>query len=327
MSPNRRLFLWSATLVLGGAVCAYLGWRVEWSAFARLTLMQLSILLISTMVLIGLHALGAAALLRGLGFRAGLWPVLTAMLAASTVSLAGDPKLGVPARLAFYRLLAGVPIRVGTTATLIESLLWLLLMGAIVAVPGPLAAGYSLPLSLFAAATVAGTIAMVVFGPWLFERLGLPGPLLHKLRPVRRFVLDVRKAMLGINPFWLAIAILWLALTYLIDVWSIWFLADALGTALHPIAVGHAIVISYLAGAASLLPLGLGVRDGAFALLLERAGASADVAALIALLHRSLRTVLPLVLGFFVSLAILRRYRDAGRGSLSDDGKVISDER
>ncbi|WOH48819.1 lysylphosphatidylglycerol synthase domain-containing protein [Bradyrhizobium sp. sBnM-33] len=310
--PTRRLLLWSATLVLGVAVCTYLGWRVEWSAFARLTLTQLSILLISTLVLIGLHALGAAALLRGLGFRTGLRPVLTAMLAASTVSLAGDPKLGVPARLALYRLLAGVPLRIGTTATLVESLLWMLLMGAIVAVPGPLAAGYALPLSLFAAATVAGAIALVAFGPGLFERLWLLGPLLRRLGAVRRFVLDVRKAILGISPFWLAIATLWLAMTYLVDVWSIWFLADALGTALHPIAVSHAIVISYLAGAASLLPLGLGVRDGAFALLLERAGAPADVAALIALLHRTLRTVLPLVLGFIVSLAILRRYRNAG---------------
>lgn len=111
------------------------------------------------------------------------------------------------------------------------------------------------------------------------------------------------------SPIWLAVATGWLALTYLVDVWTVWFLAQALGAPLPPVAIGHAIVISYLAGAASLLPLGLGVRDAAFALLLEQSGAPTDTAALVALLHRTLRTLLPLVLGLGVSLVVLRRYR------------------
>jgi uncharacterized membrane protein YbhN (UPF0104 family) len=310
---TRNALFWSAALVLGLAVCIYLATRVEWQALLRLTPMQLAALVASTLVLVALHALGAAALLRGLGHAAGMWRVLAAMLAAGTVSLAGDPKLGVPARLAFYRLLAGVPIRIGSAATAIESLLWLLLMGAVVAIPGPLAAGYALPLSLFAAASVAGAITLVAVGPGLFERLWLIGPLLRRLEPVRQFVLDVRAAIFGLSPVWLAVATGWLALTYLVDVWTVWFLAQALGAPLPPVAIGHAIVISYLAGAASLLPLGLGVRDAALALLLEQAGAPADTAAVVALLHRTLRTLLPLVLGLGVSLVVLRRYRLVNR--------------
>lgn len=306
---NRKLLLWSASLVLGLAACVFLATRVEWQALLRLTLLQLLVLVVSTLVLIALHAIGAAALLRGLGYSAGMWKVMAAMLAAGTVSLAGDPKLGVPARLVFYQMLAGIPIRVGTAATAIESLVWLLLMGAIVAIPGPLAADYALPLSLFAAASVAGAIALVAFGPGLFERLWLVGPLLRRIGPVRQFVIDVRQAILGVRPFWLAAATGWLLLTYVVDVWSIWFLGQALGAKLPPIAIGHAVVISYLAGAASLLPLGLGVRDATFALLLEQSGASAETAALIALLHRTLRTVLPLILGFGVSVLVLRRYQ------------------
>ncbi|MCZ8106033.1 MAG: lysylphosphatidylglycerol synthase transmembrane domain-containing protein [Burkholderiales bacterium] len=307
----RNGLLWGAALILGFSVCIFLATRVEWQALQRLAPLQLVALIASTLVLVALHAIGAAALLRGLGYQAGMWRVLAAMLAASTIGLAGDPKLGIPARLAFYRLLAGIPIRIGTAATAIESLLWLLLMGAIVAIPGPLAADYALPLSLIAVSTVFGVIALVAFGPALFERLWLVGPLLRRLGPMRQFVIDVRGAIFGVRPLWLAAATGWLALTYLVDVWSVWFLAQALGAQLPPVAVGHAIVMSYLAGAASLLPLGLGVRDATFAFLLEQSGATADAAALIALLHRTLRTVLPLVLGLCVSLVVLRRYRNA----------------
>lgn len=307
-SPTRNRILWTAALILGLAVCLYLANRVEWHTLLRLTSLQLLILVTSTVVLIAIHAIGAAALLRGLGYSAGMWRVMAAMLAAGTVSLAGDPKLGVPARLAFYRVLAGVPIRIGTAATAIESLLWLLLMGVIVAIPGPLAAGYALPLSLFAAASVVGAIALFAIGPALFDRLWLVGPLLRRLGAVRQFVIDVRQAIFGVRLTWLAVATAWLALTYLLDVWTIWFIGNALGAQLPPVAIGHAVVISYLAGAASLLPLGLGVRDATFALLLEQSGASADTAAVIALLHRTLRTLLPLILGFGVSILVLRRY-------------------
>ncbi|KUL94109.1 hypothetical protein DK26_20675 [Bosea sp. WAO] len=309
---TRKRLLWGAGLLVGGAALFYLSRHVDWRVLAALGPGTLLALCASTILMIVLHAAGAAALLHGMRYPARVADVMTAMLAAGTVSLAGDPKLGVPARLAFYKMLANIPVSVGAAQTTIESLLWLFLMGAIMVIPGPLAGDRALPLSLAAAAMLAVGVGAVALGPPVLDRLWGIGRLFQASGPIRRFVLELRSAMLGLRPGALALATLWLALTYVVDVASIWYLGRALGADIAPAAIGHAVVISYLAGAVSLLPLGLGVRDVTFALLLQQAGAPPEVAAGIVLSHRTLRTVLPLLLGVALTPWVLRRAREPG---------------
>ncbi|WP_100961723.1 lysylphosphatidylglycerol synthase transmembrane domain-containing protein [Bosea sp. FBZP-16] len=305
----RKRLLWGAGLLVGAAALFYLLRHVDWRVLAALGPWPLLALCASTVLMIVLHAAGAAALLHGMRYPAKVGDVMTAMLAAGTVSLAGDPKLGVPARLAFYKMLAGIPVSVGAAQTTIESLLWLFLMGAIMVIPGPLAGDRALPLSLAAAAMLAAGVAAVALGPPVLDRLWGVGRLFRASGPIRKFVLDLRSAMLGLRPGALALATFWLATTYVVDVASIWFLGRALGAEIAPSAIGHAVVISYLAGAVSLLPLGIGVRDVTFVLLLQQAGAPAEAAAAIALVHRTLRTALPLLLGLVVTAFVLRKAR------------------
>ncbi len=306
---RRKRLLWAASLVVGAAALFYLARYVDWHALRLLTVETLLVLCFSTILMIVLHAAGAATLLRGMRYQVRLADVMIAMLAAGAVSLAGDPKLGVPARLAFYKMLANIPISVGAAQTTIESLLWLFLMGLIMIIPGPLAGDRALPLSLAAAAMLAAGVAAVALGPPVLDRIWVIGRLFRASGPIRRFVLDLRSAMLGLRPSALAAGTFWLATTYFVDVASIWYLGRALGAEIAPSAIGHAIVISYLAGAVSLLPLGLGVRDVTFVVLLQQAGAPAEAAAAIALVHRTLRTVLPLLLGVPVSVLVLRKAR------------------
>jgi uncharacterized membrane protein YbhN (UPF0104 family) len=188
-------------------------------------------------------------------------------------------------------------------------LLWLLLMTAIVARPGPLAGDLSAWLSLVAAAMLVAGIGIVALGPTVLDRVWGLGRLFRASGRIREFVLDVRNTVLGLQVGALAIATFWLALTYAVDVASIWYLGKALGADIAPTAIGHAVVISYLAGAVSLLPLGLGVRDITFAFLLQQAGASPDAAAGIVVVHRTLRTALPLLLGLVLTLWGVRRGR------------------
>ena len=296
-----RSLIWLLTTALASAAFIYLGSKVDWNILFRLSLMQVGLLFLSTFLLICLHAIGAAALLKGLGHATTPGRVLLSMLAASTVSSAGDPKLGVPARLFFYRFFAGIPLSTGTAQTTIESLLWLIMMGLLIAIPGPLAGNYTFHLSLVAVTLVGGGIAVVAVGPGLLERTWLLGSLFRKMGRLRAFILDVRSAILGIKPASLAIALAWFGATYLVDILTVALLARALGGAISWIAIGHAIVISYLIGAASLLPLGLGVRDVTFVVLLQQAGLSAEQASAIALIHRLARTVLPLTLGAVVT--------------------------
>lgn len=306
---TRKRLLWSAAFIIGAAALFYLVDRIDWHTLRSISIQALLVLCFSSIVMIALHAAGAATLLAGMRHPASLMDVMMAMLAAGTVSLAGDPKLGVPARLAFYKMLADIPVSVGAAQTTIESLLWLFLMGAVLVIPGELAGDRAMPLSLAAAGLLIAGLTAVGLGPAVLDRMWILGPLFRASGPIRQFVFDLRNAMFGIKPLALAVATIWLATTYVVDVASIWYLGRALGAELPLVAIGHAIVISYLAGAVSLLPLGLGVRDVTFVLLLQQAGASAEAAAALALIHRTVRTVLPLLIGFAVSGLIATRSR------------------
>ncbi|MBR1203944.1 MULTISPECIES: lysylphosphatidylglycerol synthase transmembrane domain-containing protein [unclassified Bradyrhizobium] len=306
---TRKRLLWGAAFMIGAAALFYLVGRIDWHTLRSISIQALLVLCFSSIVMIVLHAAGAATLLAGMRHPASLMDVMMAMLAAGTVSLAGDPKLGVPARLAFYKMLADIPVSVGAAQTTIESLLWLFLMGAVLVIPGGLAGDRTVSLSLAAAGLLIAGIAAVGLGPTVLDRMWVLGRLFRASGPIRQFVFDLRSAMFGIKPLALALATFWLATTYVVDVASIWYLSRALGADLPPVAIGHAIVISYLAGAISLLPLGLGVRDVTFVLLLQQAGAPAETAAALALIHRTVRTALPLLIGFAVSGLIATRSR------------------
>jgi uncharacterized protein (TIRG00374 family) len=247
--------------------------------------------------MISAHAAGAAALLKALDHVAPVRKVMMAMLAASLVGMGGDPKLGIPARLFFYKLFADIPLVVGVTQTVAESALWLLLMALIVAIPGPYEQTYALTLSLAALAILAASLLGLSLGPtFLVHIRGLRWVFSEKNR-IGRFVCSVRAALMSMKFKYLLLACGWFSLTYVIDIASLWYLAHFYGYPLHPAILGHAIVLSYLVGALSLLPLGLGVRDIALAGLLVHAGLPEADAAACALIHRTIRTVLPLLLG------------------------------
>ena len=114
---------------------------------------------------------------------------------------------------------------------------------------------------------------------------------------VGAFVTSVRTALLGIRPGALIAATAWLASTYVIDIGTLWYLAQLFGHSLDVFQAGHAIVLSYLAGAVSFLPLGLGVRDVALSALLQQAGLPAADAAAVAVIQRAFRTLVPLAMG------------------------------
>lgn len=307
----KRSLFWTIAFLVCGLIAWYLVTQVDWSVMSRLSAIDVAVLALSTLAMMLLHSAAAMLLLQGLGHRTSVWAVFAAMMGSSTVSITGDPKLGVPARLAFYRAFAGVPIALGMAQVGIETILWFLWIGIILVVSGLNRGDSDLFLSLLVGGGVLTAIVLVVFGPGLLERTWLLGRLFRSSPRIHKFVYDVHGHVLGISRPFLAWATLTLGSTYMVDIASIWYLGHALGFDLPAFAIAHAIVTSHLAGAISMLPLGLGVRDVTFALLLENAGASHDAAAIMAVVHRAIRTALPLLIGLLL-VATFPRLRLTG---------------
>lgn len=310
------------TLAVVAAAAAYLLSSIDLSGLYRLSVTGLAVISATTVVLMMLHAAGAWYILRGLGQDSSVVMVFVAIVASSTVSLAGDPKLGVPARLAFYKLLTGVPLSIGTAQTGIETIIWLGWLSVVVGISGLFAGSVEAILSAGILAGALGGAALLIAGPRLLMALPLPSKWLERLTPVRRFVQDIRDSVSRARPRYILMAVAALGITYPIDIASVWYLARDLGADVSYTGVAHAIVTSHLAGLLSMIPLGIGVRDVTFALLLERAGATQDTAALIALIHRLVRTVIPIALGLLLLAFVpaLANRDELRRRAASDPG-------
>jgi uncharacterized protein (TIRG00374 family) len=295
----RRIIM--VVTVLAVAIAAfYLLSSLDMSAIRSLSAMGLAVISAATLILMMLHAIGAWYILRSFGQNASVVMVFVAIVASSTISLAGDPKLGVPARLAFYKLLTGIPLSVGTAQASIETVIWLGWLSVVAGISGLLAGSVEALISALILAGALSGAVLLVAGPRLMMALPLPASLRERSAPLRRFLMEIRESVAKARPRQIVIACIALGITYPVDIASVWYLAHDLGADLPIASVAHAIVTSHLAGLLSMIPMGVGIRDVTFALLLEHAGASQEVAALIALIHRLVRTVIPIGLGLLL---------------------------
>lgn len=296
MRALRKPLLVLITIVVAIAAFTYLGRQVDWAVLARFTLAQNLILCATSLAIILIHAMGTATLLRAMGYHAPFFKLMKAMVAAATVCLAGDPKLGIPMRLFFYRVFARIPLNLGVTQILAESILWVLIMALIIAIPSPGGSEISLLFSAGAMVAIAMGIGGIIVGPTLLRHLWLVRHLFSPANRLGRFVLSVRETLLGLQPKQGFMAVGWYIGTYVVDVLTIWYLLTIFGYHLNGIVLAHVIVLSYVAGALSMLPLGLGVRDVTFSLLLHQLGVSVEDAAACAIIYRTIRTAVPLAL-------------------------------
>lgn len=305
---KKTIIVWIVASVLMVALAWHVLVHIDWSVFARISVGMLVLLAASSVAMSMAYAAGAQALLFGMNTRPTYFCVLLAMLAGGTVGLAGDPKIGVPARLFFYKLLSNIPVNIGAAQMAAETVLWLALMGIILAVPTELAGEYAPTLSLVAASAVAVLIFAIIAGPAILVRLPGVGNLYRRWPAVERLIEHTRAAILGLRVSTVGWATFWFLVTYAVDTFSLYLLLDALNAAVRSVLLAQVIVISYLVGLASMLPLGIGVRDITFLALLQQLGVSAEMAAAAVVAQRAMRTVIPLMLGL-PALAFVARWR------------------
>ncbi len=81
--------------------------------------------------------------------------------------------------------------------------------------------------------------------------------------------------------------------------------------AVVPLALASAITIAYTAGAASMLPFGIGVRDGAMAVLLAGLGLDAAAVGIAVVAQRIFSPGMYLLLGSYSYYSLIKLYKDA----------------
>ena len=284
-----------------GALAAFVAWLLvsyDFSLLAELPASTIAILVALSVIYLALYGVGIALILRSLGAQRSLWRVYLVVSGAGTASYLGNFQLSVPVRLLLFNRLLDISYASGAASVALESVCWMVLMGA-----GLLLASASLdtlPWSVVIALLVLFCIALRYSIPILrlLTRL-TPGKLAGvSLQPAKTFAGDLILALTRVQPSWLLVATILFTLNYAIDAYSLSLVVSVYDEHLSLWEALRAVILSYLAGLVTLIPMGLGVRDVSMVALLVKSGVSVDVATTATIVQRLLRTAIPLPLGF-----------------------------
>ena len=272
-------------------------------------LLQISPWIVVTLVVLTVlfmlnHGLGVCMILWGMGADTGYLRTYHVITGAAAASYLGNLQLSVPLRVYLLNRLLHVPLGVGAGAVGIEALLWIAMMGLIVALPVSEIWGEMawIPSILALAGCAAGGLALYVFPSygahlpdriWRFSTEGL-----------KNAVRELEQGVRSVRPGNLCAAAACFSINYGIDALSLYLLLSELGFSVNPMYLLYVIVLSYLAGTLSFIPMGIGTRDISFIALLSQLGPSIETATVAAVLQRILRSFIPLVLSA-VSLNVL----------------------
>lgn len=284
------------------AVLAMLAWLLVTYDFSRLAQLSpglMALLLALSALYSWLYGVGVALILRSVRTARGSWRVFLVVSGGGTASYLGNIQLGIPLRLVLFNRLLAIPYAAGAACVALESACWFGLMGLGLLMAGT--ASNTTPWAALVLLAVAGFLAWLYALP-LATRLLRALPSAWKglpLASVRDLLQDLVTALSEVRWGWLAGALALFCVNYAIDAITVTLVVGQYGGSLSPWRALEVVILSYLAGLVTMVPMGIGVRDMSMVALLVRSGVDADVATTVALVQRALRTVVPLAVGVF----------------------------
>ena len=241
--------------------------------------------------------------------------VLTASLSANYVT---PVKAGIPLRVYLYNHFMHIPTATGTALVVLETFIGML-TPALIAIVGIASlftdVGLVVPSALLVV-LLAGTAIILYVKPKHIELFLRGFPWSGFTQRVARFVERVQAGLRSV-PAWALVSIsLLFTLNFVTSALQSYLVLRVLGYPVSPLALLYVLAISVTAGNLSLIPMGLGVRDASFTLLLMQLGVPNEVALSAAVIQRLFAPGWPLLLGV-ISTNILGVSELMKRGSSS----------
>jgi uncharacterized protein (TIRG00374 family) len=308
--------------VSGGFLLAYLLRDMEWALIRRTGPSSLALILVLSVVRILLYALLVYMLVRNSGYNITMWQsylMLTASLSANYVT---PVKIGVPLRVYLYNHFIGIPTAVGTALVTVEALVGML-VPALITIVGIV--------FLFPSVSPVAPIALIIFllaGLLLISRAPVNRlkPYLQQLPCQRltmrlvRFGEDIQSGLRHISHMAVLGAVILDLLMIGLHVWRLWLVLNVFDSAPSLLALLAVLNISLTVGNLSMIPMGIGVRDVSFTLLLMQLGVPNEIALSAAVIQRLFSPGWPLLLGLIsTNILGIEVLRVSSKHSLTGD--------
>lgn len=289
-------FAVSATSLI---LLAFLLQDLEWEPLRQTGPLYLGIILLMSALSTALYTLEVYILLRASGFHVSIWQVYLVLTASMSANYVTPVKVGIPLRIYLYRHFIQVPIGAGTALVAIETLIGMI-VPAILAIVGIITLlpdiSLSVPLVLLVV-LLSGAGAILLIKPARVEHI-LRGFLPTRFaRRITQFIVNVQIGLRSVPKWALASMIVVLLLNFVVTSARLYFILRTLGYVIDPVNVFYTRVISVTAGSASMIPMGLGVRDASLTFLLVALGIPGKIALSATVIERLFSPGWPLLLG------------------------------
>jgi uncharacterized protein (TIRG00374 family) len=288
------LFVVGSSLLL-----VYLLRDMDWGLVRRAGPGALVMILVTTVVATFFYVLLIYVLIRGSGHTTTLWKAYLILTASLSANYFTPLKVGIPLRIYLYQHFMAVPIATGTALVAMEALIGML-VPAVIASAGIAylfpSLGWGTPMVLIALLASGLFLLFRVQAERLYpyaERLPLARLSTRLIGFVERVQVAARCLSMATIAAVLALDLLMLALQSA----RLWIVLRVFGPAPSPWSLLAVFAISVTAGNLSMIPMGLGVRDASFTLLLAQLGVSQEVALSAAVIQRLFSPGWPLLLG------------------------------
>lgn len=288
-----------ALLIISAITLIYLLRDVDLTQFREVGPFYLTLILLLSVLSIGFYSLAVYILIQASGYKTTFgqtYLVLTASLSANYVT---PIRVGIPLRIYLYKHFMGIPVSTGTALITVEVMVGML-TPAFIAFAGTAlifpALGVKVPIILISILLVGLLFVLRVRVESLqpfFER----SPFSNAVTQLVHFVKRVQGALRQL-PVAKLVGVVVLDLLILgLQTMRLWLVLSILGVQESPLALLAVLTISLTAGNLSMIPMGLGVRDASFTLLLTQLGVPSEIALAAAVIQRLFSPGWPLLLG------------------------------
>jgi uncharacterized protein (TIRG00374 family) len=302
---NTRYQPW-ITLAVALAVCAssavllaFLLRDLDWTLISGSLPRYLVLVLLLSVVGTGCYAIAVYLLVRASGYRTTLVQAYLVLTASLSMNYVTPVKVGIPLRVYLYRHFMGIPAATGTALITLEALLGMV-VPALIAIVGTASLfpfiGLLQPMVLLV--IVGSVFAATMLFP--FRRIK---PFIRRLpfqRAVKWIASFGRQVQISLRnlPAWALLSTTILIILNLTAVaMRLYLVLQMLGHAVSPVSLLYVQAMAVTAGNLSMIPMGLGVRDASFVLLLAQLGVPNEIVLSVGVIERLFSPGWTLLLG------------------------------
>jgi uncharacterized protein (TIRG00374 family) len=304
---------------VSAVLLAYLLRDLDWTLVSKTAPHYLVLILLLSVVATGCYSIAVYLLIRASGYRTTLVQAYLVLTASLSMNYVTPVKVGIPLRVYLYRRFMGVPVTTGTALIALETL---------VGIAVPTLAAVAGIASLFPFVGLLGPVVLlfVVGSVFAVTMLFTPGrvkpfacrlPFQGVVQRIARFGRQVQVCLRNLPAWVLLSTTVLVALNLASAAMRLYLVLRMLGYAVSPLTLLYVQAIAVTTGNLSMIPLGLGVRDASFVLLLAHLEVPNEIALSVAVIQRLFSPGWPLLLGLISTnvLGLREVLRAAGKGS------------